>query len=279
MKQHQINYKYIFILFTSLTIFLNSGCKIVSKTNLYAEPTIASNDIQIRRVAILPNRLPMNLQNPEYWRLFNFNACKKELTKRGIQVVDYDLSNEDFKRSGLPMEDTKSSRDKYAELAEKLNVDMLIFPYYGTIFSMGACFMAQNYKYIAVGSLQFYSPKHNDFSTRIDIEGTNYTNKLYQLIPIIGTIGALVEGARGDKYYYEEAFNSAIKGGFDEFFMKYPSGVGTGGSNMQNQQNTTGNKYSKFSLEDLETLKKAAVSSGDFGKAAEIKEEIDKRKK
>jgi protein-arginine kinase activator protein McsA len=50
-------------------------------------------------------------------------------------------------------------------------------------------------------------------------------------------------------------------------------------TNIEDNNNVTQPKtnYEKFSLQELEDMKKKAVSEKDYSKAAEIKEEINKR--
>jgi hypothetical protein len=271
----KIKHQILGILAVVIGITLNS-CSVTSDIRLYSESSINPQEVRVKTAAILPNRMPMNLQNPEYWRSYNYKLIEKELSSRGIRVVEYDMGNAEFLRSGLPMEDTKSSRDKYAELAQKLNADMLIFPYYGTMMTMGGCFYAQNYVYTGLGSLQIYNPAFNDFATRIDFEGINKRNKIIQLVPFLGVLFAIAEGIKGDKPYYEEAFQMGIKSAFNDYFTKYPASAG----NSAGEVPTNGsNKYQKYNLEELEILKKAAVGNGDYKTAGEIKEEMDKRKK
>jgi len=69
------------------------------------------------------------------WRAFNWKIAAEEFRKHGYEVIDYDTSVKSFEKSGLPVEDTHSSRDKYADLAQALAVDAIVIPYYGTQFT------------------------------------------------------------------------------------------------------------------------------------------------
>jgi hypothetical protein len=169
------------------------------------------------------------------------------------------------------LEDTKLSRDKYAELAQKLNVDLLVFPYYGTTFSMTSF----SRSYVSVSSLQFYSLKHNDFSARIDLEGVTKIQTWPTMVPMVGIIWQIFLIGPSKK-----ANDKAFKKGFEEGIKVYTSRFPSG--NFPNNTSTStpsGSKYAKYSVEELETLKKAAVGNNDYKTAGEIKEEIDKRKK
>lgn len=249
------------------------SCKTKGKAFLYSESSIPAQDVKARTVAILPNRLPVTLQNSELWRTKNFETMRQILERRGYNVIDYNTSNQMFQQSGLPLEDTKSSRDKYAELAQKLNADLLVFPYYGTTFTSTGF----SNSYTAIASLQFYSLKHNDFSARIDLEGVTKIQTWPTLVPVVGAVWSILTLGPSKKAH-DKAFKKGFQEGYNVYFSRYsPSGNSNGGSN--NNSNSGGSKYAKYSVEELETLKKAAVTNGDYKTAGEIKEEIDKRKK
>jgi len=127
-------YVMISIIILAVSLFLNS-CGVSSKSFIYHEPSIKRQNVKVTKIAIVPNRLPLNLTDPEKWRHYNWGIASEYLMSRGYQVVDYRTSVEAFDQSGLPVEDTKSSRDKYAELAQLLSVDMIAIPYYGTMAS------------------------------------------------------------------------------------------------------------------------------------------------
>lgn len=267
------------------------SCSTKGRALLYSEPSIQLQNIKAKTVAILPNRYPVTLQNAEEYRRKNYTVIKNILVHRGFNVIDYNTSNEMFLQSGLPLEDTKSSRDKYAELSQKLNADLLIFPYYGTTYSTTGF----TNSYIAVTTLQFYSVEHNDFCARIDMEGTHKVHTWPAqilpfggiglsfiepelsmggfVLPIIYNIGVAIDGKKG----HDKAFKKGINEGISLFVSRFNS-AGSG-QLKQNKSIGGGSKYAKYSLEELETLKKAAVGNGDYKTAGEIKEEIDKRKK
>jgi hypothetical protein len=263
------------IILSAIIVCLNS-CKTKAKAYLYTESSIQPQDVRARTVAILPNRLPVTLQNSELWRTKNFESMKRILERRGYSVIDYNTSNALFQQSGLPMEDTKSSRDKYAELAQKMGADLLVFPYYGTTFTSTGF----SNSYTAIASLQFYSLKHNDFSARIDLEGVTKIATWPSMVPIAGilwqilTLGPCKKG-------HDKAFTKGFKEGYDVYFSRFSpsSGGSNNGNSGNNNSKPSGSKYGKYSTEELETLKKAAVSNGDYKTAGEIKEELDKRKK
>ena len=153
------------------SVFLTS-CGTTGGAILYSEKSVLASDVRINRVAIVPNRLPINLQDSEYWRQSNWEIIASKFKEKGYEVIDYNTSVSVFQNSGLPLEDTKSSRDKYADLANDLNADILVFPYYGMSYARTGLLETNNY--YAIGSLQIYSVAQNDFISRIDFDGRNY---------------------------------------------------------------------------------------------------------
>lgn len=232
-------------LFLSALILLSS-CGTTGNGILYSERSITPSDVKYQRVAILPNRLPLNLTDPEMWRKYNWEVMQTRFIKEGFQVIDYNTSVEMFSRSGLPLEDTKISRDKYAELAEEMNADILIFPFYGTSFRISGITDKNNFE--VTGSLQVYLRDQNDFMTRIDFEGNNYFRSFSKIMPIglgaffvlfnliitdpdamiVGAIGsgagylaALVPLFTPPRVRWERAFRYSINKGLDQFFARY----------------------------------------------------------
>src|SRR6185295_591895 len=96
------------------------------------------------------------LQNSEFWQRTNWEIARRQFVERGFDVVDYDTSVSAFNRSVLPVEDTKSSRDKYADLAQALGVDLIVIPYYGTFGSATSMILASTSNHISVATFQFF---------------------------------------------------------------------------------------------------------------------------
>jgi formylglycine-generating enzyme len=212
------------------------GCGTTGNGTIFFERSVNRNDVTITRVAIVPNRLPLNLQDPEKWRLTNWGIAKNEFEQHGIQVVDYKTSVNLFDQSGLPIEDTKSSRDKYADLANTLNVDAVVIPYYGTFASVKNVFFIFNGgSYVGVATFQIYLRKQNDFFTRVDCSGENYyTTGILMMTGVVlsfvnPTVGLLTEGVgviydlvlslRSSDSRWEEAFTEGIHQGLAPFFV------------------------------------------------------------
>lgn len=240
--------KKIFYLCFSLVscIVIFSSCGTTGTGVLYSERSITPSDVRYQRVAILPNRLPLNLTDPERWRMYNWEVMQKRFIKEGFQVIEYTTSVEMFSRSGLPLEDTKVSRDKYAELAEEMNADILIFPFYGTSFRISGITDKNNYE--VTGSLQIYLADQNDFMTRIDFEGNNYYRAFSKILPLamaggfflltnlvddpdimmvgtlampVGYLATLIPLFTPARVRWERAFRYSINKGLDQFFAKY----------------------------------------------------------
>ena len=189
-------------------------------------------------------------------------SLKQELEDRGLL---YQNSSEDlFEKSGLPMEDTKSSRDKYAEIAEELDADLLVIPYYGQLFNATNALIFMMNKYEAVTSLQMYSVEKNDFLSRVDIEGK--TKVFILMYPPIGLPLLFIP----TKSHYKKAFRKSLTIGINQFAQKYPAKTNP-------SENSSSGEYSKYSLDELQQMKSKAAEDKDFKKAGEIKKEIERR--
>lgn len=229
-------------------LFFLLGCQVVGRGTLYTESSIPRGSVKISKVAIVPNRLPANLTDPERWRVFNWKIAADEFRKRGYEVVDYDTSVKSFEKSGLPVEDTHSSRDKYADLAQALAVDAIVVPYYGTQFNSKNYILVNNFGYDAVATFQVYLAERNDFASRVDAFGessfpTGYLTlaglfftiigpiagspelALVGLVAVLGEIGYDVAMmSKAPDAYWEQAFDAAIRHGLEPFFAAFPKG-------------------------------------------------------
>ncbi len=157
-----------------------TGCAVMGRqlkqvppdSRIYFEPSIPRSEVRIARVAIVPNRLPLNLTDAEEWRQFNWEEITRLFRRHGYEVVDYETTVSAFERSGLPLEDTQTSRDKYAEFASELAVDAVIIPYYGTLFNSQMVLFLSNMEWTSIATFQIYLTQSNDFFARIDASGT-----------------------------------------------------------------------------------------------------------
>lgn len=184
----------LLLIFCSILSLWLTGCTALSgESTLYHEPSIRDRGtIAINRVAIVRNRLPAILPNAEYWIKRNWEEIASECQRAGVGVVDYSTSVQYFEESGLPTEDTKSSRDKYADLARKLNVDAIIIPYYA-VMSQHSGGVVGNNEFTALMTIQIYLAKTNDFFTRIDASG-QYSYQSGKLA-VAGIISAIFQFA------------------------------------------------------------------------------------
>ena len=229
-------------------VFFLFGCAITGRGTLYTEPSIPRGQVKVTRVAIVPNRLPANLTDPEKWRAFNWKIAAEEFRKHGYEVIDYDTSVKSFEKSGLPVEDTHSSRDKYADLAQALAVDAIVIPYYGTQFTSKNYILVNYFGYDGVATFQIYLAERNDFASRVDAFGesmfpTGYLTlgglfftilgpiagvpelALVGLVLVIGEIGYDVAMmSKAPDTYWEQAFDKAIREGLQPFFSAFPKG-------------------------------------------------------
>jgi hypothetical protein len=233
------------------------GC-VTGEGKLYFEPSIQRGQVRIRRVAIVPNRLPLNLQNAEFWTERNWNKLAEMFRGRGFEVVDYATSRGAFNEGGLPLEDTKSSRDKYADLARRLAVDAIVIPYYGTYGTASNFLFATRSDHVSVATLQIFLADKNDFFTRADASGryrwtsglgmtlgmivagagsgllnSNLNSGLAVMgvgggIAILGIIADLVVAAIPDNSKFGSAFDKAFEEALGPFFAAFaPGAVGS----------------------------------------------------
>lgn len=229
-------------------IFLTSGCAATSVSDIFFDPNVDRRDVEVRRVAIVPNRLPLNLDRQEMWRRTNWEVIRSEFESRNFTVIDYHTSVQLFQRSGLPVEDTPLSRNKYAELAEAMNVDLIVIPYYGTLFSSKNYLILNTMNYRTVTTFQIYSTSKNDFIARIDATGertvrsgfgflfflggsiaTTFTQDSQDeiltaslaagsLVSLIELVAVLIP----PEQRWKSAFETSIRDGLSPFFSVYP---------------------------------------------------------
>ena len=225
---------------------LCTGCQVFGRGTLYVEPSINRASVKVMKVAIVPNRLPATLTEPERWRKFNWEVVAGLLRQRGFEIIDYDTSVRTFEKSGLPVEDTHSSRDKYAELAGALGADAIVVPYYATFAYAKNYFMVNKVGFDSVATFQFYLAERNDFMARIDASGeSNYMTGILGagglvfslvgsiagvaalgivgLVAVVGEVAYVVAlSTRSNESYWEEAFRAAITEGMKPFFAAFP---------------------------------------------------------
>jgi len=228
----------IMLLFIFLALLFNN-CGLRTKSFIYHEPSIKKQEITANRIAIVPNRLPLNLTNPEKWRYYNWKIASDYLRNKGYKVVDYNTSVEAFNKSGLRVEDSKRSRDKYAVLSQQLGVDIIVIPYYGTMMSASTSLFWTKMQWSSVATFQFYSAEKNDFITRLDMSGTKtYTSGIFALLgtgisfaePTAGLItiglGTIIDLAntvfKSNNSQWRGVFKKAIKNGLEPFVETYP---------------------------------------------------------
>lgn len=238
--------------FLLVAVVALQGCAKTSAgpSSFYVEPSIPRSQLGFRRVAVVPNRLPMNLQDPERWRKFNYELTANEFRKRGFTVLDYAAATQVFNEGGLPLEDTRSSRDKYSELGRQMGVDLIVVPYYGTFATTSGSILSQEFQYTGVATYQFFDVRSNQFIGRTDLTGTDeystYTMYMFllgqinamgqedpedkaaaqQLAGIMGLVGLVADlynGSKSPTWRFERAFRTGIPKGLEGFFAQFPA--------------------------------------------------------
>ena len=74
----------------TLLLAAAAGCTIHGQGTLYVEPSINRPAVRVLKVAIVPNRLPATLMEPERWRKINWGIVAGLLRERGFEIVDYE---------------------------------------------------------------------------------------------------------------------------------------------------------------------------------------------
>jgi len=156
------------------------------------DSTVNRKKLKVRRVAVIPNRMPLFLTEADKWRKYNWQVLAGMFMDRGFDVVDYETSVEAFKRANLPMEDTGASEQKFARLAKILQADLLVMPYYGTSFQNKMIVVASQPTFIGLVTLQIYSAKNNKFIYRSDKTGKSSYFQGYAMLGMI--LGMIMPG-------------------------------------------------------------------------------------
>jgi len=138
------------------------------------DATIDKSKMNFVRVAIIPNRLPLTIAEPEYWRELNWRTFSDKFKQKGFTVIDYKTTLDAFTKSNLPLEDTKSSEEKFAAFAQQVNADLVVMPYYSASSNTRTgCLGISNVNFTSTSSIQAYSLEHNKFIYRSDASGSN----------------------------------------------------------------------------------------------------------
>lgn len=167
-----------------LLVLVSLGCVAQEVASLFDQQVNASM-LHIRRIAVIPNRLPLVLQEAEMWRQKNWEIIRRLLENKGFDVVPYGDTIEAAKTAGLPLEDTFSSEDKFHTLCQLTAADLVIMPYYATSFrTANILFLVNTYIYSSIVSYQFYSPEVNLFFHRADAQGEDSFST--GLVPLVG---------------------------------------------------------------------------------------------
>lgn len=209
------------VVFLGIVLILLSsipGFARLLKESLF-DSTFDKSSITVRRVAIIPNRLPMVLEEPEKWRQVNWKITAEMFTKQGFEVVDYDTTLEAVEASNLPLEDTGTSEEKFAATASALNADILIMPYYGTGYAERPGCIGTTHGFSGTVEYQVYSRNANMFIFRSEKVGVASFNDL----SACGIIGLLLTMGKTPNKMWTKAFKQANKKAWAPFFAVYPS--------------------------------------------------------
>lgn len=230
------------------------------------EPSLRPGAVRLRRVAIVPSRLPITARDPERWRRFTWGSLERAFRERGFDVVDYQTSVQAYERAGLPLDDTAPAKDKYGDLAASLGVDLIAVPSFSqSAFTEGVLFITTSH-HVSLLTLQLYFAEKGQFGARVDASGdTSYltglmfaaglvAGQVFTIVsaascqvpancnPTFGLVGGLFLGLGtagdlgyglamalgGSDPYWEQSFDAAVRHGLEPFFTAYTP-VGGGG--------------------------------------------------
>jgi hypothetical protein len=233
---------------------------------MYVDPALRPGSVRLRRVAIIPSRLPATVRDPEKWRRFTWGSLERAFRARGFDVVDYEASVLAAENAGLPLDEARPARDRYADIAQGLGVDLVAVPSFTTsAFTEGVLFITTSH-HVSVLTLQLYFTGKSQFGARIEATGdTTYVTGLAFAVGLVagevfatisaascqvpatcnttyglmggiflgaGTVGDLGYGLAlslgGPDPYWEQSFDDAIRRGLEPFFLAYsPTGGGS----------------------------------------------------
>lgn len=245
-----------------LCLVAPSGCAYTNrgKSESFFDSQFDKSQLQVNRVAIIPNRLPLVMKEPDVWRKKNWELIAALFRQHGYEVVDYETSNRVFNSANLPIEDTGSSEEKFATAASQLNADILLMPYYSTNFTGNSVLAYSEMDYGALVSLQIYSTRENRFIFRADgtansgyraysgllsmassltsgagslISGGSSSNNSagsvvgivmlgVAVVGLIFSIGDLANGLTPAEEWWKRAFTEAVGASLEPFFSVYP---------------------------------------------------------
>jgi len=220
-----------------LVALVVAACSTKAHHDVIVRPNVWPSKADLQRVAIVPNRIPLMTEDPDFWRRGNWERVAERFRSNGIAVADYSTSVSAFGATGAQFGD----QTDYAALAARLSVDAIVVPYYGVYSSFSLWLLLGRARYNAVTTFDIYLAKENDFIARIEATARNqYAFGGLTAIGVIVTaagayavgIPILAVGAAIDLYQatvpedarWGEAFDQAIEEGLGSFFANLSEG-------------------------------------------------------
>lgn len=242
------------------------------------DDSVDKSTLDVKKVAIIPNRLPLVLQEPEQWRLRNWRDLSREFRDEGYDVLGYYDTKEAAKKANLPLEDTLNAEAKYAEFCRLTDTDLVVMPYYGTSFSSSSfLLMVTNHNYTSTVSYQYYTPRENIFFHRADAsKTTSYSTGVLSLAgmgvsllgglvfnsPAVGYVGTgliaagsiwdVIQGLKPADQWWAESFDKAVPAAADPMlsYLGSSSGGGSSSSSSVSSSSSYGSRGSDESEDD-----------------------------
>ncbi len=224
-----------------VTIFLAATLVAACSTKAHHEvifrPSVWPSKADLQRVAIVPNRIPLMTEDPDFWRRENWERVADQFRAQGIAVADYSTSVSAFGASGAQF----GGDTDFATLSSQLRVDAIVVPYYGVSSSFSLWLLLGRARYNAVATFDIYLAKEDDFVARIEATARNqYAFGGLTAVGVVVTaagayavgIPILAVGAAIDLYQatipenarWGEAFDQAIEEGLGSFFANLSEG-------------------------------------------------------
>lgn len=161
------------------------------------EPGLDKSSLSIATVAVVPNRLPLVLQEADYWREYNWRVIASILEANGYVVIPYEESLAIANETGLPLEDAAGAGEKYESFCQASGAELVIVPYYGTAFRLTPTFViVSRLTYTSTVSFQLFSPSTGTFFYRGDASAS--VDKYSGLGTSIGLAANIGLGLFGD---------------------------------------------------------------------------------
>lgn len=152
---------------------LSVACGTTVRHDLSIQSELALSRTEIRRVAVVPSRLPLMVEDADYWRRSNWVRVASLFRERGFEVPDYETSVAASDRWGPKFEDIAVSGGRIARFASELDADAVVVPSYAISSGVSLWLVLGRARHDAVATFQVYLADGDAALARIDAAGQN----------------------------------------------------------------------------------------------------------